>query len=366
MAEIKKRVKKNGKISYTASIRIKGYPILSATFEKLTDLREWVQDNESKMKKGKHIQTVKARKMTLTDVIDRYLENELTRRNSDHQKFKMQLGYWKQHLGAYFLSSLTPDLIGKYRDELQKEPFKYKKLENGEKIPVYRTDGTVNRYLASLSIAYSFAVKEWGWADDNIVLKVRKRSESKGRIRFLKALEQKTLLDECTKVDEPYLYVVVVLALATGARFSEIMGLKWSNLDFNKNTVTYFDTKNGDNKTVPLSAYPKEILLKHSKVRRIDTDFVFPRKDGLAPKDIRKKWEKALENSGIENFKFHDLRHTAASNLAMNGATALEIATVLGHRTLQMVKRYSHLSTQYTATILDKMNEKQFADIRIM
>jgi integrase len=103
------------------------------------------------------------------------------------------------------------------------------------------------------------------------------------------------------------------------------------------------------------------MLLEMSKVRRIDTPLLFPSwKDPQTPMDVTKPWEAARAAAGIENFRFHDLRHTAASHLAMSGGTLLELAHVLGHRTLAMVKRYSHLTESHTGEIVEKMNRRLF------
>ena len=98
-----------------------------------------------------------------------------------------------------------------------------------------------------------------------------------------------------------------------------------------------------------------------SKVRRLDTSLVFYGSLPNKPMDLKKPWEAAVRQAGLENFRFHDLRHTAASYLAMNGATTMEIAAVLGHKTLQMVKRYSHLANSHTAKVVTAMNDKIFA-----
>lgn len=363
MAWIQERKKKNGKKTYTALIRVTGYPTMSATFDKLTDARDWVAENETPMKRGKHIKDVEAKKHTLADLVDRYVSNELKRRKSDHQKFEMHLTWWKKELGSYLLSGITPMLISERRDKLQKEPFKYKMDKEGNKKPVYRSNATVNRYMASLSIAYTFAANEWGWVDENPVRKVKKRTESRGRVRFLSEDEQKALLKACGEVNCPYLPIIVILALSTGGRFSEIMNLKWQDVDFERKVITFMDTKNGDIRSVALSKYPYDVLKEHSKIRQLKSSYVFPRKDGKAPLDLRKKWDKAVEKSKIKNFHFHDLRHTAASNLAMSGATLVEISDILGHKTMQMVKRYSHLTQKHTAEVLERMNEKQFANV---
>lgn len=359
---IEERKNKDGSISYRVKLRLKGYPATSATFARKTDARRWEAQTITAIKENRYFGNIEANKHTLAELVDRYLGNELKQRKSDHQKYKMHLEWWKEELGEYYLSSITPALIADCRDKLQKEPFKYTKDENGNDLdPVYRTNATVNRYLASLSIAMTIATNEWLWMVENPMRKVKKRSEPRGRTRFLTDKEQESLLRACQEVNCPYLYVVVVIALGTGCRYSEVLNLRWQDVDFEKSIVRFMDTKNGEHRAVPLSKHPKKILKEHSKNKLITSDYVFPRKDGKAPLDIRKQWGKALEKSEINDFNFHDLRHTAASNLAKSGATLMELSHVLGHKTLQMVKRYAHLTDQHTAKILEKMNKAQFS-----
>lgn len=366
MATILERKNKKGETYYQAKIRMKGFPSESASFKQKTKAVKWASSIETAMREGRYFKTAESQKHTLDELINRYIDIALPNRKSDHQKFEMHLGWWKNELGRYLLSSITPMMISECRDKLQKEPFKYKKSNNEKEpdVPVYRSNATVNRYMASLSIAYTIAVNEWGWVEENPVRKVKKRTESRGRVRFLSEDEQKVLLKACNEVDCSYLHLVVVLALSTGGRFSEIMNLKWSDVNFERSVLHFMETKNGDNRSVALSKYPYEVLKEHSKVRQLKSNYVFPRKDGKAPLDIRKKWDKAVLNSGIKDFHFHDLRHTAASNLAMCGATLVEISDILGHKTMQMVKRYSHLTHKHTAEILERMNEKQFSEAR--
>jgi integrase len=118
-------------------------------------------------------------------------------------------------------------------------------------------------------------------------------------------------------------------------------------VDLIKGVIILSHTKNNDHRRVPVKGQALTLLRSHAKVRRIDTDFVFPgaktARSGK-PFHLDKCWYEALNTGGIKDFRFHDLRHCTGSYLAMNGATLLEIAEVLGHRTLQMVKRYSHLA----------------------
>jgi len=193
---------------------------------------------------------------------------------------------------------------------------------------------------------------------------VSKLPEPAGRIRFLSDTERQDLLAACKHRSNEFLYPVVVLALSTGARKGEIMGLRWKDIDFDRSQATLTNTKNREIRILPLTGLAMELLRGLSRIRRIDTDLVFPHKEGAKPARISPAWKRALAESGIEDFRFHDLRHSAASYLAMNGATPSEIAAVLGHKTLQMVKRYAHLSEAHTHRVVERMNKEIFGDTK--
>ena len=154
------------------------------------------------------------------------------------------------------------------------------------------------------------------------------------------------------------LYLAVILSLTTGARQGEIMSLRWGQIDFTRQVITLHDTKNGERRALPLVGEAFTLLQERSKVRNLKDDRIFP-PTGRAKKadhlDLRAPWEKALKTAGITNFHCHDLRHTAASYLAMSGVSLVEIAKVLGHRTLAMVARYSHLSDGHIVATGEKL-----------
>ena len=264
----------------------------------------------------------------------------------------IQLNWWKGKIGHYLLADMTPALIAQYRDELAESETRHKKK---------RAPSTVNRYLAALSHCYTIAMREWGWLDDSPMRKVRKYKETPGRVRYLSDDERGELLKACKESDNTALYPIVVLALSTGARREEILTLKWDQIDLNRGLVTFYKTKNRETKSIPLTGHALMVVKQLNKVRHIDTDMLFPGRNRSKPIDPRFPWEAALKKAKIEYFRFHNLRHTAASYLAMNGATPFEIAEVLGHKTLQMVKRYSHLTEQHTAKVVAKMNKQIFS-----
>jgi integrase len=180
-------------------------------------------------------------------------------------------------------------------------------------------------------------------------------------VRFLDDAERERLLTACRESASPDLYPAVLLALSTGARQQEIIGLRWPQVDLARRMATLHETKNGERRVLPLAGPALDLLRERAKVRRIDSDLVFPgRTDPTKPVDLRTPFETALKRAGIADFHWHDLRHTAASYLAMNGASLAEIAEILGHKTLAMVKRYAHLSEAHTASVVEKMNARYF------
>lgn len=380
VARIQERKRKDGRSSFTATIRIKGHPIETATFARKTDAVQWAKETEVAIKNGKYFKVSESRKHTLAELIDRYIENVLPFKGIDEkerQRNETYLNWWKNKIGVYFLSDITPVLLAEYRDKLLKEPYtkfkrakkktedkkreEAKKQEEEKKEREYlRSNATVNRYMAALSTALTTATNEWGWLEENPMFKVKKKVEPRGRVRYLTVKEKERLLEACQNCSNKNLYIVVVLALTTGARLSEIMHLKWENVDLKRKMIYFLDTKNDDRRSVPLSKKALELLNEHSKVRKINTKYVFSGKKDNKPVELKRRWEKAVEDAGLKDFRFHDLRHTAASYLAMNGATLMDLSHILGHKTLQMVKRYSHLTDQHTAKLIEKTSNKHF------
>jgi len=222
------------------------------------------------------------------------------------------------------------------------------------------------------------AVKEWGWLPSNPMVAVQKPKEPRGRVRFLSDEERRKLLDACRESRNKALYDVVVLALSTGMRRNEIMTLTWDAVDLERGAVVLEDTKNGERRMVPLAGHALDRMRERSKIRRLDTRLVFPApmtpRKGAKPIDIESAWQHALNRAGLgreveegeapksdeDILRFHDLRHSAASYLLMNGASLGELAEILGHKTLQMVKRYSHISESHASALVSRMNAAIF------
>ncbi len=375
MAAIEKRKTKDGKDQYRVKIRLKGHPPETATFARSADAKRWAQQTEAAIRDGRHFKTTEAKKHTLGDLIDRYIRDVLPKKKKSQKKQTAQLLWWKEHLGSYLLADISPALIGEKRDEL---------LGGVTYRGTQRSPATVVRYLSALSHALSIAVKEWGWLEDSPMRKVSKLKESRGRVRFLDEYERERLLQACRESTNPALYPVVVLAISTGMRYSEILNLTWADVDLNRKRIILQETKNGERRAVPVAGQALELLSQLEKRRHIDTQLLFPKvksqngsqsSDKLhshfslqkcdlervqkvqKPTQLRSAWDSALKKAQIENFRFHDLRHCAASYLAMSGASLAEISEILGHKTLVMVKRYAHLSDTHKHAVIDRMNQ---------
>jgi integrase len=352
MATIEKRTTDTGEASYRVKIRLKGYPTQTATFARLTDAKKWSQHTEAAIREGRHFKTTEAKKHTLADLVDRYIKDVLPKKPKQAVRQKQQLEWWKEKLGYCLLADITPSLIVKYRDE----------LASGETYRgTPRTPATVVRYMAALSHAFTIAVNEWQWLEDSPMRKVKKPTESRGRVRFLDNDERQRLLTACKESSNTWLYSCVILALSSGMRQGELMGLKWQDVNLKDGFLILHETKNGERRRIPLAGLGLELLKEHAKIRRLDTPLLFPSNvHADKPIALRKPFETALKTAGINDFHWHDLRHCTASYLAMNGASLAEIAEILGHKTLQMVKRYAHLSDGHVSNVVARMNAKIF------
>jgi len=354
---IEQRINADGNISYRVKVRLRGQPSQSATFERRTDAKRWKQQTESAIREGRYFKTHEARKHDVAEVIDRYLKQVKRDKPKRHDDVEPMLKWWSDEIGYCLLSDLSKQLILQKRDKL---------LSTRKKDDADRSNARVNRIMAALRHALTVATNQWEWLEENPMRKITQLPEPKGRVRFLSNDERKRLLAACQQSKNPYLYLIVTLALSAGPRKGEILNLRWSDVALQRKTIVLYDTKNGDNRLLHLAGLAMELMKKHQEsYRKDDNGLVFPSPhDPKRPIDIRSAWEHVLDVAKVEDFKFHDLRHSAASYMIMNGATLAEVAEVLGHKTYEMVKRYSHLSEAHTASVVEAMNEKIFGDVK--
>lgn len=349
MATIRERKKNDGSKTYQVQIRLRGEKPIAATFNRKSDAKNWIQDTESAIREGRFFPKSESQRRSVAEVIDRFLNETLPSRPKFRHEYKSQLLFWKKELGHLRLSDLSKAEIAAGRDHL---------LKTITRRHTPMSPATVNRHLAALSSAIRVAIDDWGWLEKNPVKHVKKLKEPKGRSRFLSNGERNRLFEACRKSPNQDLLDVVMLAITTGARRMEIWSLKWQDIDLTNRLITFRYTKNGEIRGLPLNREAYEIFYKRSKIRRLDTSLIFPsKKDPDVPMDFRAPFERALKEASIEDFRWHDLRHSCASYLAQKGVPILTIAEILGHVNTAVTVRYSHLNQDYLKNSLAEIDK---------
>ncbi len=215
-----------------------------------------------------------------------------------------------------------------------------------------KTPATLNRYKAALSALYRFLLHEYD-IDYNPTKGIPQFAENNARTRFLSNVELHALLEACKQAGWDRLYLLVLLAITTGARRSELITLTWRQVNLKHRTAHLEHTKNGEQRILTLT----DDVVKELMHFRQAGGYVFPY-DGDRYKYFRNfdcHWREAKQKALIKDFRFHDLRHSCASLLAMNGASLIEIAHVLGHKSITMTQRYSHLCIEHKALLTDRV-----------
>ncbi|MBU0881350.1 MAG: site-specific integrase [Candidatus Omnitrophica bacterium] len=193
---------------------------------------------------------------------------------------------------------------------------------------------------------------EWGKADENPVRKVKLFKENNKRIRYLEKEQIRPFLDACV----PHLKSIVIVALHTGMRKSEIFGLKWQNIHLEREIIYILQTKSGERQQVPMSNIVQKTLI--SVPKHPDSAYIFCNKDGRPYTNVRKSFDAALKKCGIIDFHFHDLRHTFASQLVMAGVDIKTVQELLRHKSIEMTMRYAHLSPDHKKKAVDILGQR--------
>jgi integrase len=260
------------------------------------------------------------------------------------RSFESKRGYLKQLLeafGAYRLRQFTTKNV---------EQFQTARLNGGNK------PATVNRLLATLKHMFSKAV-DWDMVEDEAkkrVHRVKLLEENNRRLRYLSREESARLVEEC----DPHLRPIVVTALNTGMRKGEILSLKWDEVDLRHGFIHLTNTKNGERREIPINATLRATLkgiMRNLSIPHVFTDSV----TGTPYKDVKRSFKTALRRAGIRDFRFHDLRHTFASQLVMGGVDITAVKNLLGHKTLNMTLRYAHLAPSHMAKAVAVLDSQE-------
>lgn len=305
-----------------------GFPPETKSFATKADAETWARSIEVEMDKGVHQNRASVERTTLADILLRYAE-EVTPCKKGAKDEAIRLNALRANkLAKHSLANLSAAAVAKFRDERLKTV----------------SAGTVLRDLALISSVLNHARREWGFPVENAVQAIRKPRQPQGRERVLSHDEEASLLTASAPVGRrsPWLQPIIILALETAMRRSELLALRWEHVSLDKRTALLPDTKNGTRRLVPLS--PRAIdTLKHMP-RAIDGR-VFP----ISEPALHLRFKMACDRAGIDGLHFHDLRHTATTRLAEKLTNLAELSAVTGHKSLQMLKRYYHPNAEALA-----------------
>lgn len=331
---------------WQACVRRKGHPEQYKTFEKKTDAEAWARDIENKMDRGIFQDRSEAEQTTVGDLIDRF-ETEFAphhyrQREDKKEAWRFQIARLKEELGDYSLAALDQKLVAKYRDD---------RLKGIGNRPAVK-GSTVRKEIFMLSKVLGFGETECGIVlpRGNPIDKVRKPAEGKARDRRLTADEWVKVEAQCRRSRNIYLWPSVELAIETCSRQGELLALTWKHVDLKRKLVHFPETKNDEARSVPLS--PRAVEILKALPRSID-GVVIP----VQRMTLYHVFAAALKRAGINDYTFHLLRHEGLSRLAERGDfSVLEMSAVSGHKTLQMLKRYTHLQAEKLA---EKLAQKK-------
>jgi integrase len=307
---------------WQARVQKKGYEPVTKSFNIKADAIKWARQVESKIDKGIFTNTSLAEKTIFSEVIDKYLQEVIPNTKSAYEDSYRLRALARKSIGQLNMMALTPSRIAEYRDIRLQEV----------------SAGTVIRELAYFSSIINHARREWGINIDNPVPLVRKPPSPASRERTLSLEEQERLFNVLKPIrhdSNHWVLPIVKFALETAMRRSEILSLRWVDIDLLKRTAHLQTTKNGDSRTVPLSTRAVQILQKLP--RSIDGK-VFQ----IQKANLHKHFTNGCKKAYIDDFRFHDIRHTAITNMASKFNNILELSAITGHRQLSMLKRYYH------------------------
>lgn len=297
---------------------------------------------KAKIVEGRFFDVFEEQERTFAEMMERYQAEHVIKKASQgplRSKIKNLLSFF----GHYILAQITPRRIVEY---------KAKRYADG------MAPGTINQELAIVKNAFNLAIREWEWCRDNPATRVSMEKENNKRDRWLTHEEEVRLLRACPD----WLREIILFALHTGMRRGEILSLTWEGVDLFRKTVTVLQSKNGEKRTIPVNQTVLGLLKARAKVRLLKTNHVFYGRTytSVAPNILERAFSTAVRKIEIENFHFHDLRHTFATRLVQSGVDIYKVQRLLGHKSPVMTQRYAHHypeSLRDGVEILDKDRE---------
>ncbi|MGH8073139.1 MAG: tyrosine-type recombinase/integrase [Lysobacter sp.] len=350
--------------TWKAVIRKRGWPTASKSFRTKRDAEDWARRAEDEMVRGVYIDRSRSERMTFGDALDRYLSEVLpTKKSSTQRSERPRAEPLRAFFGQYSLAAIGPDLVARYRDERLATPSQRVHRVAGTSTPL--SPNTVRLELALLSHLFNTAIREWRLGLlHNPASSIRKPSPGEGRNRRLRPNEEHRLRTALTASSNPMLLWIFEVALATAMRSGELTSLRLHQVDLKRRVVRLSVTKNSNARTVPLNQHVTGVFREalENPVRPDDCDLVFfgePGRDGVRkPYAFNKAWNEIKLKLGSADLHFHDLRHEAVSRLVEAGFSDQEVSSISGHKSMQMLKRYTHLRAEDLVDRLDGLQRR--------
>lgn len=344
-------ITKRGEYQWRARIRRLGYPEQSKTFTTKADAEAWGRLIEGEIDRGVFVSRTEAENTTLLDALDRYSKEITPKKKGSAQELTRIRRWQSSDLGARFLATIKGSDLAKFRDDRR---------------TAGKAENTIRLDLALISHLFETARREWGMQSlTNPVKNITLPRGSKQRDRRLSPTEEKYLLSACGKTVQTTMRPIVELALETAMRQGEILKLTWRTVDLGKRLIFLADTKNGESRYVPLSKRAIEVLnslpraIDGGKIFQISQDRLirtFQRACAIGKTDYLEDCKKAKTDpisEFLDNLRFHDLRHEATTRFFEKGLDMMEVSTITGHKSLQMLRRYTHLRAEDLALKLN-------------
>lgn len=345
-----------GPASFLVRIRRKGLPIMAKTFDTEREAKTWAKRQELKLEDGNVQDLTEARETTLGQALERYRDTVTVKKKSHKSEFYRVGRILRHSIALRPLSSLRADDVEALLKDLAKphESQRHNKPRKATTPAVSKitlrpaSPVTQRRYAALLSHVFTIASKRWRIEGlRNPVKEMEMPAAGRSRKRRFEEGEEERLLRELAACRKPQIKPFAQLAVETAMRSGELLKLQWENVDLAGQTAEIHDTKNGEDRVVPLSSRAVAVL------KTLQTDGGATKIKGpvfaISPHSLRSGWEAACKRAGILDLRLHDLRHEATSRLFELGLDRVEAAAVTGHKTLQMLKDYTHLKARNIA-----------------
>jgi integrase len=341
MAKPRKLTKADGSTFWIAQVLVKPFKRVSKTFPTKREAVEWADALQMELRSKRKAVRSDLTKLSVAQLTREFLDDPQTKALRTYTSLEPLIAWWVNRYGGMRVLDFSVLTAREARDKL---------------VPG-RAPATTNRYLSAMRSCWNWARSQGLLPQDRLWPSKLMLREPRGRTRFLSNDELQRLLKEAAP--DPLMHAAVMVSLGCGVRQSELLRLKWGDIDFDRERLLVLLTKNGESRAVhlPKSAAGALLTLKRSPLVGTQV-FINPAGQPMNKDKLERRWRLLRDAAGLKDFRWHDLRHSCASFLAQEGANLLEIGAVLGHKSPSVTKRYSHLIEGAPVTGSAKLDEK--------